>query len=81
MILDIKHYIFNLVPSKLVLPESVVASITIHHQMVMIHVQVGINFIEDVFLDGDFGVNIIMEIESAIRSIKTKTNIVQLTYG
>jgi hypothetical protein len=29
--------------------------------MAIIHVQVGKNFIEDVFLDGGFGVNIIME--------------------
>jgi hypothetical protein len=58
---DIKHYIFNLVPSKLTLPKPTVISITIAHQMAVIHVQVGKNFIEDVLLDGGSGVNITME--------------------
>ncbi len=61
MILDIKHYIFNLVPSKPISPKLTIASIAIDHQMVVIHVQVGKNFIEDVLLDGDSGVNIITE--------------------
>jgi hypothetical protein len=56
-----KSYIFNLVPSKRILPESTVASVAIDHQMVVIQVQVGKNFIEDVLLDGGFGVNIITE--------------------
>ncbi len=38
-----------------------IASIAIDHQMAVIQVQVGKNFIEDVLLDGGFGVNIIME--------------------
>jgi hypothetical protein len=58
---NIKRYIFNLVPSKPTLLEQIVASIAIDHQMVVIQVQIGKNFIEDVFLDGGFGVNIIME--------------------
>ncbi len=57
---NIKRYIFNLVPSKPTLPELIVASIAIDHQMAIIQVQVGKNFIEDVFLDGGFGINIIM---------------------
>jgi len=61
VILDIKHYIFNLVPSKPISPKLTIASIAIDHQMVVIHVQVGKNFIEDVLLDGDSGVNIITE--------------------
>jgi len=61
VILDIKHYIFNLVPSKPISPKLTIASIAIDHQMVVIHVQVGKNFIEDVLLDGDSGVNIIIE--------------------
>jgi hypothetical protein len=58
---NIKCYILNLVSSKLVLLESVVALVAIDHQMVVIQVQVGKNFIEEVLLDGGFGVNIIME--------------------
>jgi uncharacterized protein involved in high-affinity Fe2+ transport len=50
-----------LVPSKPILLKLIVASIAIDHQMVMIQVQVGKNFIEDILLDGGFGVNIIME--------------------
>jgi hypothetical protein len=60
-ILDIKCYIFNPLPSKPTLLELTVALVAINHQMVIIQVQVGKNFIEDVFLDGGFGVNIIME--------------------
>ncbi len=51
IIIDIKHYILNLVPSKLTLLESIDASIVVDHQMAVIHVQVGKNFIEDVLLD------------------------------
>ncbi len=54
-----KSYIFNLVPSKRILPESTVASVAIDHQMVVIQVQVGKNFIEDVLLDSGYGINII----------------------
>jgi hypothetical protein len=61
VILDIKRYIFNLVPSKPTLLELAIPSIAIYHQMVVIQVQVGNNFIENVLLDGGFGVNIIME--------------------
>jgi hypothetical protein len=45
----------------LFLPKLVIALITIDHQMVVIQVQVGNNFIKDVFLDGGFKVNIITE--------------------
>jgi hypothetical protein len=37
----------------------VIASVAIDHQMVVIQIQVGKNFIEDMLLDGGFGVNII----------------------
>jgi hypothetical protein len=58
---SIKRYILNLVPSKPTLPGTIVALVAIDHQMVVIQVQVGKNFIEDVFLDGGYGVNIIMQ--------------------
>ncbi len=58
---NIKHYILNSVPSKLALLELIVVSVAIDHQMVMIRVQIGNNFIEDVLLDGGFGVDIITE--------------------
>jgi hypothetical protein len=61
VILDIKHYIFNPIPSKPTLLESVVTSVAIDHQMAIIQVQVRKNFIKDVLLDGGSGVNIIME--------------------
>jgi hypothetical protein len=61
VILDIKCYIFSLIPSKPALLELAIASITIDHQIVVIHVQVGIFFIEDVLLDGGSKVNIIMK--------------------
>jgi hypothetical protein len=78
---DIKHYILNPIPSKLTLPKLVVASIVIDHQMVMIQVQLGIFFIKDVFLDGDFGVNVIMQKnENVVRSDKTKTYTLQPTH-
>jgi hypothetical protein len=59
MIPDIKRYILNLVPSKPTLLEPTIASIAIDHQMAIIHVQVGNNFIEDVLLDGGSRINII----------------------
>jgi hypothetical protein len=58
---DIKCYIFNPIPSKPTLPKLAVALIAIDHQMVVIQVQVGKNFIENVFLNSGFGINIIME--------------------
>jgi len=61
LIHDIKHYIFNPVPLKLALPELAIALFAIDHQMVVIQVQVRKNFIEDVLLDGGFGVDTIIE--------------------
>jgi hypothetical protein len=75
IVLDIKRYIFKLVKPfqlvqlKLVQPKHACAVIAIDHQMVMVQVQVNKNFIDNVLIDGGFGVNII--IESTIRSIKT----------
>jgi hypothetical protein len=60
-ILDIKHYIFNLIPSKPTFLELEVALVAIDHQMATIQVQIRKNFIEDVLLDGGSRVNIIME--------------------
>jgi hypothetical protein len=56
---NIKCYIFNSLPSKPTLPKPTIASIAIDHQMAVIHVQVGKNLIEDVLLDGGYGVIII----------------------
>jgi hypothetical protein len=50
-----------MVPLKLVLLELIVVSIAIDHQMAMIQIQVGKNFIEDVLLNGGSRVNIITE--------------------
>jgi hypothetical protein len=61
MIPNIKHYILNLVPSKPTLIKLTVVLVAIDHQMAIIHVQVGKNFIEDVLLDGGSKINIIME--------------------
>jgi hypothetical protein len=58
-ILDSKCCIFNPIPSKCTLPKLIVASVAIDHQMVIIQVQVGKNFIEDVLLDGGSRVHII----------------------
>ncbi len=60
MIPNIKRYIFNLLPSKLVLLELVVTLVAINHQMLLIQVQVKKNFIENVVLDGGSRINIIM---------------------
>jgi hypothetical protein len=57
-----QNYILNLVPSKPTLLKLTVASIAINHQMAIIQVQIGKNFIEDLILDGGYGVNIIMKI-------------------
>jgi hypothetical protein len=54
MIHDIKRYILNSVPSKPTLPKPTFISITIDHHMVVIQVQVGNFFIEDVLLNGGF---------------------------
>jgi hypothetical protein len=59
--LDIKHYIFNLVPSKPILLKLKITSIAIDHQMTIIQVQVGNYFIEDMLLNGGSGINIITE--------------------
>ncbi len=61
VILDIKHYIFNMVSSKPISLEPIIASIAIDHKMIVIHVQIGRNFIEDFLCDGGFGVNSIIE--------------------
>jgi hypothetical protein len=53
-----KRYLLDLVPSKLVFSKLVVA---IGHHMARIEVQVGKNFIEDVFLDSDSKINIIIK--------------------
>ncbi len=58
---DIKHYIFNSIPSKPTLPKLGIALVAIDHQMAIIQVQIRKIFIEDVLLDGGSGVNIIME--------------------
>jgi len=59
MIPNIKRYIFNMIPLKLVLLEPTVVSVAIDHQMAMIRIQVGKNCIEDILLDGGSRVNII----------------------
>jgi hypothetical protein len=56
-----KHYIFNSIPSKPTLPKSIVALVAIDHQVVVIQIQAGKNFIEGVLLDGGSRVNIIMK--------------------
>ncbi len=56
---NIKRYFSNPIPSKPSLPELAITLVTIDHQMVVIEVQVGKNFIEDVLLDGGSRVNII----------------------
>jgi hypothetical protein len=61
VILDIKCYIFNSVPSKPTIPKSTVTLTAIDLQMEIIQVQVRKNFIKDVLPDGGFGVNIITE--------------------
>jgi hypothetical protein len=78
---NIKHYILNLVPSKPSLLELTIASIAIDHQIAIIQVQVGKNFIEDVFLDGSLELISLRKAKGAIRSIKTKTYTLQSTYG
>ncbi len=61
MIRDIKRYIFSPIPSKPTLLEPTITLVAINHQMAIIQVQVGKNFIENVLLDGGSRVNIITE--------------------
>jgi hypothetical protein len=64
---DIKLYIFKsvksiqLVQRELVQLEPTCAIVAIDHQTIVIQVQVGKNFIDDVLIDGRFEVNIIIE--------------------
>jgi hypothetical protein len=66
-VLNIKQYIFKLIkPIQPIQPELVqvkpaCVTIAIDHQMVVIQIQVGKNFIDDVLINGGFGVNIIIE--------------------
>jgi hypothetical protein len=48
-----------LVQPKLVQLEPTCATVAIDHHLVVIQVQVGKNFIDDVLIDGGFGANII----------------------
>jgi hypothetical protein len=79
ILLNIKRYIFKLVKSfqsvqpKRIQPELACAIVDIDHQMFMIQVQVGKNFIDDVLIDGGFGVNIITD--NTIKSFKTYSNV------
>jgi hypothetical protein len=57
-IFDIKCYI-NLIPSKPTLPKLTIPLVAIDHQMAIIQVQVGNNFVENVLLDGGSRVNTI----------------------
>jgi hypothetical protein len=60
IVLDIKWYIFKpIMFVQPIQPELTCVIMAIDHQMVMIQVQVGKNFIDDVLIDGGFGVNII----------------------
>ncbi len=78
IVLNIKRYIFKLVKPfqsvqpKRIQPKLTCAIIDIDHQMVVIQVQVGKNFIDDMLIDGGFGVNIITD--NTIRSFKTYSN-------
>jgi hypothetical protein len=46
-----------MVSSKPISLEPIIASIAIDHKMIVIHVQIGKNSIEDFFFDGGFRVN------------------------
>jgi hypothetical protein len=48
------------VQPKPIQPKYVSATMTFNHQMVVIQVHAGKNFIDDVLIDGGFGVNIIL---------------------
>ncbi len=65
--LDTKRYIFKpvkyvqLVQPKLVQPKLTSVTMVIDCQMVVIQIQVGKNFIDDVLIDRSVGINIITE--------------------
>ncbi len=62
IVLDIKWYIFKSVKFvQPVQPKTTCAIVIIDHQMAVIQVQVGKNFIVDVLIDRGSGVNIIIE--------------------
>jgi hypothetical protein len=50
-----------MVSSKPISLEPIIASIAIDHKMIVIHVQIRKNFIEDFLFDGGFKVNITTE--------------------
>ncbi len=64
VLLVIKRYILKLVelakliPFKLILLEPSMATILINHQMAIIQVYIGKNFIDGVFFNSGFGINI-----------------------
>jgi len=59
---NIKQNIFEPIkPIQLVQPEPTCVTVVINHQMVVIQVQVGKKFIDDVLIDEGFGVNVIKE--------------------
>jgi hypothetical protein len=61
-VLNIKWYIFKLVKFiQPIQPKLVNAIMAIDHQTVVTQIQVGKNFIDDVLIDGRYGVNIIIE--------------------
>ncbi len=62
IVLNIKWYIFKLVKFiQPIQPKLVNAIMAIDHQTVVTQIQVGKNFIDDVLIDGRYGVNIIIE--------------------
>jgi len=62
IVLDIKWYIFKPVMYvQPIQPELTYVIMAIDHRMVVIQVQVGKNFVDDVLIDGGFGVNIIIK--------------------
>ncbi len=64
---DIKHYIFKSVKFiqsiqlEPIQPKRTCAIMAIDHQMAMIQVQIGKKFIDDVLIDGGFGINIMIK--------------------
>ncbi len=59
---DIKWSIFKSIKFiQLIQPKLAYAIVAIDHQMVVIQVQVGKNFIDDVLIDGGFRINIIIK--------------------
>jgi len=57
----IKKFQFMKPPISKPVPILVVTFITIHHHMVVIHVPIGKNLVDDELLDGGLGVNIFIE--------------------